>query len=92
MINQEKINLAAQSSLKLRRDTRAEPKFEADIIDDFESPTSPYQATSRQPSPLILKTLFNILSRYFSKDGLPAEALAKAGGGGGSRTGGNVKY
>ena len=50
MINQEKINLAAQSSLKLRRDTRAEPKFEADIIDDFESPTSPYRAKSRQPS------------------------------------------
>jgi hypothetical protein len=46
------------------------------------------QGYGGQPSPLILKTLLNILSRYFSKNGLPAEALAKAGGGGGSRIGG----
>ena len=46
----------------------------------------PSQGYGGQPSPPIFKTLFNILSRYFSKDGLPAEALAKAGGGGGSRT------
>ena len=42
----------------------------------------------KQPSPLNLNKALHIIDRCFSQDGMPAEALAKAGGGGGSRIGG----
>ena len=61
------------------------PDFELSIRNAFLMIAFLRQAFGGQPSPPMLKTLFKNIYRYFSKDGLPAEALAKAGGGGGSR-------